>query len=75
MERYDDAYDKFMDTLAMLMLDDDVPQEMYVEIYYYIADTAHRTGRKEQAERCLHDGLALDPNDEDLLELSKKIFS
>ena len=74
LERYDDAYEKFMDTLAMLMLDDDVPEEMYVEIYFYIADTAHSTGRKEQAVRYLRDGLALDPNDEDLQELARKVL-
>ena len=74
LERYDDAYDKFMDTLAMLMLDNDVPDEMYVEIYFYIADTAYRTGQMEQAESYLHDGLALDPDDEELLELAKKIL-
>ena len=74
MERFDDAYDKFTDTLAMLMLDNDVPEEMYVELYYYIADSAHRTGRNEQAETYLHDGLALDPNDEDLCKLAAKII-
>lgn len=73
MGMYDDAYDKFMDTLAMLMLDNEVPEEMYVEIYFYLADTAYRTGRNEQAIRHLHEGLALDPNDEDLQELSKKL--
>ena len=72
--RFDDAYDKFMDTLAMLMLENDVPEEMYVELYYYIADSADRTGRKEQAARYLHDGLALDPDDEDLQELARKIL-
>ena len=73
MEQYDDAYDKFMDTLAMLMLDDDVLEEMYVELYFYLSDTSYRTGRKEQAERYLHDGLALDPNDEDLRKLAGKL--
>ena len=74
MERYDDAYDKFMDTLAMLMLDEDVPVEMYVELYYYLADTSQKTERKEQAERYLRDGLALDPEDEDLNKLAKAIL-
>ncbi|MCQ2067921.1 MAG: tetratricopeptide repeat protein [Bacteroidaceae bacterium] len=73
MEMYADAYDKFMDTLAMLMLDDEVPEEMYVELYFYLADTAQRTERKEQAVRYIHDGLALDPNDKDLLELAQKL--
>ena len=73
-ERYEDAFDKFMDTLAMLMLDNDVPQEMYVEIYYYLSETAYSTGREEQAVRFLHEGLALDPEDEDLLKLSARIM-
>ena len=74
MEQYDQAYDKFMDTLAMLMLDNDVPTEMYVELYYYLADSSHRTGRTDQAERFLHDGLALDPEDKDLNKLSQTIL-
>ena len=74
MERYEEAYDKFMDTLAMLMLDEDVPVEMYVELYYYLADTSHRTGRDEQAQRHLHEGLALDPDDEDLNKLAQTIL-
>ena len=63
-----------MDTLAMLMLDNDVPMEMYVELYYYLADTSHKTGRTDQAERFLRDGLALDPDDEDLNKLSQTIL-
>ena len=74
LERYEDAYDRFTDTLSMLMLDNEVPDEMYVEIYFYIADTAYRTGRKAQAESYLHDGLALDPDDEELQELARKIL-
>ena len=74
MERYEEAYDKFMDTLAMLMLDEDVPVEMYVELYYYLADTSHRTGRDEQAQRHLREGLALDPDDEDLNKLAQTIL-
>ena len=74
MEQYEESYDKFMDTLAMLMLDNDVPVEMYVELYYYLADTSYKTGRADQAERFLHDGLALDPDDEDLNKLSQMIL-
>ncbi len=74
MERLEDAYDKFLDTLAMLMLDKDVPVEMYVELYYYLADAAQKTGRKDMAERFLRDGLSLDPDDEDLKKLSKTIL-
>ena len=74
MERYEESYDKFMDTLALLILDDDVPEEMYLELYYYIADTAQRTGRNEQAKIYLHQGLAIDPNDEDLCKLAAKIL-
>lgn len=74
MERLEDAYDKFLDTLAMLMLDKDVPTEMYVELYYYLADTAQKTGRKDMAERFLRDGLSLDPDDEDLKKLSQTIL-
>ena len=74
MERYEEAYDKFMDTLAMLMLDEDVPVEMYVELYYYLADSSRRTGRAEQAERHLREGLALDPDDEDLKKLAQTIL-
>ena len=74
MENYEDAYNRFMDTLAMLMLDEDVPVEMYVELYYYLADTSLKTGRTEQAERHLRDGLALDPKDEDLNKLAQTIL-
>lgn len=74
MESYDEAYNKFMDTLAMLMLDEDVPVEMYVELYYYLADTSLKTGRDEQARRHLRDGLALDPDDEDLKKLAQTIL-
>lgn len=74
MERLEDAYDKFLDTLAMLMLDKDVPTEMYVELYYYLADTAQKTGHKDMAERFLRDGLSLDPDDEDLKKLSQTIL-
>ena len=73
MGQYDLAYDHFMDTLAMLMLDTDVPQEMFVELYYYLSDSAHRNGNREQAQSFLYQGLALDPDDEDLKELAKKI--
>ena len=65
---------EFMDTLDMLMLDEDVPVEMYVELYYYLADTSHRTGRDEQAQRHLREGLALDPDDEDLNKLAQTIL-
>ena len=74
MESYEDAYNRFMDTLAMLMLDEDVPVEMYVELYYYLADSSLKTGRSEQAERHLRDGLALDPEDEDLNRLAQTIL-
>jgi len=74
MESYEDAYNRFMDTLAMLMLDEDVPVEMYVELYYYLADTSLKTGRSEQAESHLRDGLALDPEDEDLKRLAQTIL-
>ena len=72
MEKYDLAYDHFLDTLAMLMLDTDVPQEMFVELYCYLAESAYKTGNVEQAKSFLYQGLALDPNDEDLKELAKK---
>ena len=73
MEQNDEAYDKFMDTLAMLMLDDDVPQEMFVELYWYLAETARKTDNMEQAKSFIYQGLALDPNDDDLQELAKKL--
>ena len=74
LERFENAYDKFMDTLSMLMLDDDVPEELYVELYYYLADTAYRIGCLEQAEKHLLNGLALDPEDEDLRKIAAKIL-
>ena len=74
MEQYDLAYDHFMDTLAMLMLDTDVPQEMFVELYYYLADSAFITGNTESASSFLYQGLALDPQDEDLQKLAEKIL-
>ena len=74
MMQYDMAYDYFMDALAMLMLDPDVPQEMYVELYYYLAESSHKTGKSQQAQSFLHQGLALDPNDEDLQKLAQHIL-
>ena len=73
MEQNDMAYDKFMDTLAMLMLDDDVPQEMFVELYWYLAETARKTDNIDQAKSFIYQGLALEPDDEDLHELAKKL--
>lgn len=75
MERLEDAYDKFLDTLAMIMLDKDATAEMYVELYYYLADTALKTGRKDMAQRFLADGLSLGPDDEDLNKLYKMIYT
>jgi tetratricopeptide (TPR) repeat protein len=74
MQQYDLSYDHFMDALAMLMLDPDVPQEMFVELYYYLADSAHRSNKPDQAESFLRQGLALDPNDEDLVKLARRIL-
>jgi tetratricopeptide (TPR) repeat protein len=73
LERYDEAYDKFMDTLAMLMLDEDIPQEMFLELYWYLSDSSFRLGNMEQAKSFLYQGLALDPDDEDLRKLSVRI--
>jgi len=72
--RYEEAYDKFLDTLAMLMLDPDVPQEMFVELYAYLANSAFRTNRSEQARRFLYEGLALDPDDEELRQIASEIL-
>ena len=72
--RYSLAYDHFMDALAMLMLDTDVPQEMFTELYYYLADSAYMTGSTEQAKSFLYQGLALDPDDEDLKRIAAKIL-
>ena len=58
----------------MLMLDPDVPQEMFVELYAYLANSAFRTNRSEQARRFLYEGLALDPDDEELRQIASEIL-
>ena len=73
-DRFDLAYDHFMDALAMLMLDTDVPQEMFTELYYYLSDSAYETGNMEQARSFLYQGLALDPDDADLKKLAEKVL-
>ena len=71
---YDDALIYLTNSQEMLMRDPDVPQELYTELYYIMAGCYHKNGNIVQAKTCLYEGLAIDPDDQDLLELAKQIL-
>jgi tetratricopeptide (TPR) repeat protein len=71
---YDDALIYLSSSLEMLTLESDAPQELYTELYYVMASCYHRNGNPDQAKSFLYEGLALDPDDEDLRDLAKKIL-
>lgn len=73
MEKFDEAFDMFLETLSMIMLDDAVIQEMYVELYYYLSYCALYKQSIPTAEYYLHEGMALEPNNEDLKNLAHDI--
>jgi hypothetical protein len=58
----------------MLMLDPDVPQELYTELYFIMASCYYRNGNTDNARTFLYEGLAIDPDDEDLRELAVRIL-
>ena len=71
---YDDALVYLTNSLDMLMLDSDVPQELFTELYYVMASCYHQNGNQDQARSFLYEGLAIDPDDDDLKELAQKIL-
>ncbi|MCQ2057025.1 MAG: tetratricopeptide repeat protein [Bacteroidaceae bacterium] len=50
--------------------DDEIPTEMLVELYGYMAESALRSGQTKYAVQLLADGLALDPQDQRLIYVS-----
>ena len=75
LNNYDDALSYLTGSLEKLMLDPDVPQELYTELYYVMANCYYKNGNPTQARTYLYEGLAIDPEDQDLQELSKQILS
>ena len=71
---YDEALQLFSDALALLLLDDDVSQEMFTEIYMLLANSNYHMGNINDAISYLYEGLAIDPDDRDLKELADKIL-
>ena len=74
MGNYDDALFYLTGSHEMLMLDDDVPQELYTELFYILACCYYKNGNTAQARVYLYEGLAIDPDDEDLQELAREIL-
>ena len=74
LNNYDDALSYLTGSLEKLMLDPDVPQELYTELYYVMASCYFKNGNPDQARTYLYEGLAIDPEDQDLQELSKQIL-
>ena len=71
---YDEAITYLTGSRDMLMLDTDVPQELYTELYYIMASCYYKNNNPVQARTFLYEGLAIDPDDQDLQELAKKIL-
>ena len=71
---YDEALVYLTESRDQLMRDPDVPQELYTELYYVMACCHYNNGNPAQAKTFLYEGLAIDPNDQDLKELAIKIL-
>ena len=71
---YDEAMEYFTDTQSKLILDMDTPQDLFIELYTYMAKTCLNLGYNDKAKMYLYEGLAIDPDDEDLKELAAKIL-
>ena len=71
---YDDALFYLTRSHEMLLLDPDVPQELYTELFYVIASSHYKNGNPAQARTYLYEGLAIDPDDQDLQELARQIL-
>ncbi|MBR4841707.1 MAG: hypothetical protein IK006_01245 [Bacteroidaceae bacterium] len=67
---YDDAMNYLSDALNMLKLDNEVTKEMYVELFSVMANCALKKDDISHAKIYLHEGLAIDPDDEDLKKLA-----
>lgn len=71
---YNEALTYLTHSREMLMLDPDVPQELYTELYFIMASCYYRNGNTDNARTFLYEGLAIDPDDEDLRELAVRIL-
>lgn len=71
---YDEALEYLNGSREMLMLDQDVPQELYTELYYVMTSCHFKNGNTQQARTFLYEGLAIDPEDQDLQELAQQIL-
>ena len=71
---YDDALFYLSDSQEMLSLDNDVPQELFTELYYVMASCYYKNGDQSEARTYLYEGLAIDPDDQDLQELARLIL-
>jgi len=71
---YDEAMEYFTDTQSKLILDMDTTQDLFIELYTYMAKTCLNLGYNDKAKMYLYEGLAIDPDDEDLKELAAKIL-
>ena len=70
MEQYGQALPYFQQSFESLTQEEDeVPTEMFVELYTYLAESAIRTGDTDSAASYIADGLALAPSDVKLTEL------
>ena len=74
LNEYDDALPYLTNSLQKLLLDPDVPQELYTELYYIMASCYYKNGNITSARTYLYEGLAIDPEDQDLQELAKQIL-
>lgn len=71
---YEDALTYLNASREMLMLDSDVPQDLYTELYYIMACCYQKSGDQAQARTFVYEGLAIDPDDQDLRELARQIL-
>lgn len=71
---YDEALEYFTDTQTYLMQDPETPQDLYTELYTYMAKSCLNLGHNEKARMYLYEGLAIDPDDEDLKKLAPIIL-
>lgn len=74
MEQFSQAMDMFQESFDMLRMDRDVPIELFIELYYYLSVCSSRTGQKDMARTYLYEGLAIDPDDEDLQALARELL-
>ncbi len=73
LEDYENALPYLLKTYEEM--DEEATRDMYVELYLLLASSAYRLGNKEDALAWLNEGLDLDPNDTELLNLAAKLIS